>query len=74
MTVTFDDQVERFADLYSSSCYNLLHYPQFYFFRAPMTLMPHEINIDRSLHDKVSNQQPSNGISVVRSAIFLCPI
>jgi 5'-nucleotidase len=38
----FATQVERYADLYADSCYNLVHYPCFYFFRAPMSLMSHE--------------------------------
>uniref|UniRef100_A0A8R1TNW8 5'-nucleotidase n=1 Tax=Onchocerca volvulus TaxID=6282 RepID=A0A8R1TNW8_ONCVO len=51
-TTFFASQVERFADLYSSSCYNLLYYPLFYFFRAPMTLMPHEVNTSKFIHGK----------------------
>uniref|UniRef100_A0A7I4K9W8 Bm16934 n=1 Tax=Brugia malayi TaxID=6279 RepID=A0A7I4K9W8_BRUMA len=51
-TTFFASQVERFADLYSSSCYNLLYYPLFYFFRAPMTLMPHEVNADKCIREK----------------------
>uniref|UniRef100_A0A915PQ81 Intraflagellar transport protein 56 n=1 Tax=Setaria digitata TaxID=48799 RepID=A0A915PQ81_9BILA len=51
-TTFFASQVERFADLYSSSCYNLLYYPLFYFFHAPMTLMPHEMNIDECIRGK----------------------
>uniref|UniRef100_A0A1I7WX17 Endonuclease/exonuclease/phosphatase n=1 Tax=Heterorhabditis bacteriophora TaxID=37862 RepID=A0A1I7WX17_HETBA len=38
----------RYADLYASSCYNLVHYPSFYFFRAPMQLMPHESTVDHA--------------------------
>lgn len=38
----------RYADLYASSCYNLVHYPCFYFFRAPMLLMPHESTVDHA--------------------------
>ncbi|VDO53811.1 unnamed protein product [Onchocerca flexuosa] len=48
----FFSKVERFADLYSSSCYNLLYYPLFYFFRARMTLMPHEVNINKCIQKK----------------------
>lgn len=47
-TTFFASQVERYADLYASSCYNLVHYPTFYFFRAPMTLMPHESTVEHS--------------------------
>ncbi|KAL3994760.1 5' nucleotidase family protein [Acanthocheilonema viteae] len=51
-TTFFASQVERFADLYSSSCYNLIYYPLFYFFRASMTLMPHEVNADKCIRKK----------------------
>ncbi|TKR72562.1 hypothetical protein L596_019988 [Steinernema carpocapsae] len=48
-TTFFASQVERYADLYASSCYNLIYYPVFYFFRAPMMLMPHESTVDHSV-------------------------
>lgn len=48
MNVIFAFKVERYADLYASSCCNLVHYPLFYFFRAPMTLMPHESTVDHA--------------------------
>ena len=56
-TTFFATQVERYADLYSSSPYNLVNYPKFYFFRAQMMLMPHEQTVDhlakmRPGHDK----------------------
>uniref|UniRef100_UPI0037E7EB36 5'-nucleotidase, cytosolic II, like 1 n=1 Tax=Semicossyphus pulcher TaxID=241346 RepID=UPI0037E7EB36 len=38
----FASQLVRYADLYSSSCINLLHYPLNYPFMAPPVLMPHE--------------------------------
>ncbi|EYC32967.1 hypothetical protein Y032_0002g536 [Ancylostoma ceylanicum] len=47
-TTFFASQVERYADLYASSCYNLVHYPSFYFFRAVMQLMPHESTVDHA--------------------------
>ncbi|KAL3982567.1 5' nucleotidase family protein [Acanthocheilonema viteae] len=47
-TTFFASQVERYADLYASNCCNLVHYPLFYFFRAPMTLMPHESTVDHA--------------------------
>lgn len=49
-TTFFAAQVERYADLYASNCCNLFHYPLFYFFRAPMSLMPHESTVQ---HDAV---------------------
>uniref|UniRef100_A0A1I7VKR8 5'-nucleotidase domain-containing protein 4 n=1 Tax=Loa loa TaxID=7209 RepID=A0A1I7VKR8_LOALO len=58
-TTFFASQVERFADLYSSSCYNLLYYPLFYFFRAPMSLMPHEVNADKCIREKKSSSASS---------------
>ncbi|KAH7727992.1 5' nucleotidase family [Aphelenchoides avenae] len=42
----FATQVERFADLYSSSPYNLVAYRPYYNFRVPMPLMPHERVVD----------------------------
>lgn len=41
-------KVERYADLYAGSCFNLAHYPTFYFFRAPMSLMPHESTVEHT--------------------------
>ncbi|KAM9338125.1 5'-nucleotidase, cytosolic II, like 1 isoform 1-T2 [Symphorus nematophorus] len=38
----FASQLMRYADLYSSTCVNLLHYPFNYLFMAPPVLMPHE--------------------------------
>ncbi|XP_076020384.1 5'-nucleotidase, cytosolic II, like 1 [Genypterus blacodes] len=38
----FASQLMRYADLYSSTCINLLHYPLNYLFMAPPHLMPHE--------------------------------
>ena len=37
----------RYADIYSSKCVNLLHYPFFYIFKAPPMLMPHESTVSR---------------------------
>ncbi|KAI6222999.1 putative cytosolic purine 5-nucleotidase [Aphelenchoides fujianensis] len=45
-TTFFASQVERYADLYSASPFNLVYYPTFYFFRAPMMLLPHESTVD----------------------------
>ncbi|CAI5456067.1 unnamed protein product [Caenorhabditis angaria] len=47
-TTFFAAQVERYADVYASSCYNLVHYPSFYYFRAPMKCMPHEATVDHA--------------------------
>ncbi|KHN83148.1 Cytosolic purine 5'-nucleotidase [Toxocara canis] len=55
-TTFFASQVERYADVYAASCYNLVHYPLFYFFRAPMTLMPHESTVD---HDAIMQPTPA---------------
>ncbi|XP_020485542.2 5'-nucleotidase, cytosolic II, like 1 [Labrus bergylta] len=38
----FASQLVRYADLYSSTCINLLKYPLNYLFMAPPVLMPHE--------------------------------
>jgi len=45
----FASQSMRYADLYASSCVNLLYYPFSYLFRAPSQLMPHESTVD---HEK----------------------
>ncbi|RXM93462.1 Transmembrane emp24 domain-containing protein 4 [Acipenser ruthenus] len=42
----FSSQLMRYADLYASSCLNLLYYPFSYLFRAPPVLMPHESTVD----------------------------
>lgn len=51
----FGSQVLRYADLYSFSCLNLIHYPHSYMFRAPAMLMPHESTVshDDSPQDSV---------------------
>lgn len=46
----FANQCLRFADLYASSCINLLYYPFSYLFRAPSQLMPHESTVE---HEKM---------------------
>ncbi|XP_068561881.1 5'-nucleotidase, cytosolic II, like 1 isoform X2 [Cebidichthys violaceus] len=42
----FASQLLRYADLYSSTCINLMHYPFNYLFMAPPVLMPHESAAD----------------------------
>ncbi len=42
----FASQVTRYADIYSGSHLNLLHYPFFYLFKAPPMLMPHESTVN----------------------------
>ncbi|XP_053267304.1 5'-nucleotidase, cytosolic II, like 1 [Pleuronectes platessa] len=44
----FASQLIRYADLYSSSFINLLHYPFNYLFMAPPVLMPHELAAQNS--------------------------
>jgi len=41
----FASQMMRYADIYSGSAFNLLHYPTFYMFRAPAMLLPHESTV-----------------------------
>ncbi|KAL3102369.1 hypothetical protein niasHT_029794 [Heterodera trifolii] len=62
-TSFFASQVERYADLYAGSCFNLVHYPVFYFFRAPMALMPHESTVDHgaAIPDRGSRQNRDGG-------------
>ena len=63
-TTFFASQVERYADIYASSCYNLVHYPIFYFFRAPMMLMPHESTVDHAaiMHRKPRHLQHQDSV------------
>ncbi|XP_061911054.1 5'-nucleotidase, cytosolic II, like 1 isoform X2 [Entelurus aequoreus] len=54
----FASQLIRYADLYSSSCLNLLHYSLDFFFMAPPVLMPHEASALNSVDfppKKISN-------------------
>uniref|UniRef100_A0A7E4W562 Cytosolic purine 5'-nucleotidase n=1 Tax=Panagrellus redivivus TaxID=6233 RepID=A0A7E4W562_PANRE len=80
-TSFFASQVERYADIYASSCYNLVHYPVFYFFRAPMMLMPHESTVDHasimhrqqhrlSHQDSIVDQVRGFGKNMVKSQTF----
>ncbi|XP_062340021.1 5'-nucleotidase, cytosolic II, like 1 isoform X3 [Osmerus eperlanus] len=43
----FASQLMRYADLYATSCINLLHYRYNYLFRAPPLLMPHESMVEQ---------------------------
>jgi 5'-nucleotidase len=45
-TTFFATQVERYADVYAVSPFNLLYYPSYYFFRAPLISLPHEGTVD----------------------------
>ncbi|XP_007567135.1 5'-nucleotidase, cytosolic II, like 1 isoform X1 [Poecilia latipinna] len=55
----FASQLIRYADLYSSTCINLLHYPFNYLFMAPPVLMPHEA-VSQSSADIPSTEQNVN--------------
>ncbi|KAL3041601.1 hypothetical protein OYC64_019728 [Pagothenia borchgrevinki] len=44
----FASQLLRYADLYSATCLNLLHYPFNYHFMASPVLMPHESVLQQS--------------------------
>lgn len=44
----FASQLIRYADLYSTSCINLLYYPLNYLFLAPPVLMAHEMTSDNA--------------------------
>uniref|UniRef100_A0A7E4VNK2 Cytosolic purine 5'-nucleotidase n=1 Tax=Panagrellus redivivus TaxID=6233 RepID=A0A7E4VNK2_PANRE len=68
-TTFFATQVERYADLYSSSCYNLVHYPKFYFFRAPMMLLPHESTVDHLAKVKPDMRKTTQVITARQPAL-----
>ncbi|XP_068943576.1 5'-nucleotidase domain-containing protein 4 isoform X1 [Petaurus breviceps papuanus] len=55
----FASQLMRYADLYSSSILNLLHYPLNCLFRAAPLLMPHEsaVELERSAQDSAKGQR-----------------
>uniref|UniRef100_A0AC35EYB1 MSP domain-containing protein n=1 Tax=Panagrolaimus sp. PS1159 TaxID=55785 RepID=A0AC35EYB1_9BILA len=69
-TTFFATQVERYADLYSSTCYNLIHYPKFYFFRARMLLLPHEL----AAVDKKSKMSNKKGVGLRKPGFNLSPV
>uniref|UniRef100_A0AC34FWJ0 Uncharacterized protein n=1 Tax=Panagrolaimus sp. ES5 TaxID=591445 RepID=A0AC34FWJ0_9BILA len=70
-TTFFATQVERYADFYSSSTYNFIHYLIFYFFRAPMMLLPHESTVYHLA--KITDKRKKPGQSVVGSRqLSLC--
>lgn len=48
----FASQSLRYADLYATSCVNLLYYPFSYLFRAPSQLMPHESTVEHERSNK----------------------
>ncbi|XP_070780330.1 5'-nucleotidase, cytosolic II, like 1 [Enoplosus armatus] len=58
----FASQLMRYADLYSSTCINLLHYPFNYLFMAPPVLMPHEAVAQHSANFDSSELTLSNNI------------
>ncbi|XP_036974170.1 5'-nucleotidase, cytosolic II, like 1 [Acanthopagrus latus] len=58
----FASQLMRYADLYSSTCLNLLHYPFNYLFMAPPVLMPHEAMSQNSAEFATSDLAVKNNI------------
>ncbi|XP_030292450.1 5'-nucleotidase, cytosolic II, like 1 [Sparus aurata] len=58
----FASQLMRYADLYSSTCLNLLHYPFNYLFIAPPVLMPHEAMSQNSAEFASSDLALKNNI------------
>ncbi|XP_037835172.1 5'-nucleotidase, cytosolic II, like 1 [Kryptolebias marmoratus] len=62
----FASQLIRYADLYSSTCLNLLQYPFNYLFMAPPVLMPHEAASQNSA-EVVSSEQNSHGVVANRN-------
>jgi len=62
----FASQAMRYADLYATSCVNLLYYPFSYLFRAQAQLMPHEATVHQEKSNKsygpLENARRSNSI------------
>ncbi|VDP15776.1 unnamed protein product [Soboliphyme baturini] len=78
----FASQVERYADVYASSCCNLLYYPFSYFFRAPQMLviglfvfdfaladLSNQTGYDRHTNPRVQNN--SNIVAIIIAQFFL---
>ncbi|XP_031433380.1 5'-nucleotidase, cytosolic II, like 1 [Clupea harengus] len=63
----FASQLLRYADLYASTCLNLLHYPSSYAFRAPLVLMPHESAVDHLIkeHSSLEHSLPIHELKTV---------
>ncbi|XP_070844975.1 5'-nucleotidase, cytosolic II, like 1 [Chaetodon trifascialis] len=62
----FASQLMRYADLYSSTCINLLHYPFNYLFMAPPVLMPHEAASQNSADFASSELTVTNNTVMVK--------
>uniref|UniRef100_A0A673H495 Cytosolic purine 5'-nucleotidase-like n=1 Tax=Sinocyclocheilus rhinocerous TaxID=307959 RepID=A0A673H495_9TELE len=50
----FASQLLRYADIYSTSCLNLLNYPFSYLFRAPLVLLPHEAAVESQTKEQMA--------------------
>uniref|UniRef100_A0A672ML17 Cytosolic purine 5'-nucleotidase-like n=1 Tax=Sinocyclocheilus grahami TaxID=75366 RepID=A0A672ML17_SINGR len=50
----FASQLLRYADIYSTTCLNLLNYPFSYLFRAPLVLLPHEAAVESQAKDQIA--------------------
>ncbi|XP_016093836.1 5'-nucleotidase, cytosolic II, like 1 [Sinocyclocheilus grahami] len=50
----FASQLLRYADIYSTTCLNLLNYPFSYLFRAPLVLLPHEAAVESQTKEQIT--------------------
>ncbi|KAK7120339.1 hypothetical protein R3I94_020364 [Phoxinus phoxinus] len=50
----FASQLLRYADIYSTTCLNLLNYPFSYLFRAPHVLLPHEAAVESQSKEPIT--------------------
>ncbi|KAK2871335.1 hypothetical protein QQF64_002506 [Cirrhinus molitorella] len=50
----FASQLLRYADIYSTSCLNLLNYPFSFLFRAPLVLLPHEAAVESQAKEQIT--------------------
>ncbi|XP_077099098.1 5'-nucleotidase, cytosolic II, like 1 isoform X1 [Siphateles boraxobius] len=50
----FASQLLRYADIYSTTCLNLLNYPFSYLFRAPHVLLPHEAAVESQTKEQIT--------------------
>ncbi|XP_051542393.1 cytosolic purine 5'-nucleotidase-like [Myxocyprinus asiaticus] len=56
----FASQLLRYADIYATSCLNLLNYPFSYLFRAPHVLLPHEAAVELQTREQTTSELSTN--------------
>src|SRR4029434_590988 len=68
----FASQLLRYADLYASTCLNLLHYPSSYAFRAPLVLVsPQNTHTQTHTHTHTHSHTRTQGLADSASVPYL---